>query len=238
MTDEVYKTEAEYEAMTVEQLTESYNDFEIRKILQRVFGLDSVVYFIDKDQKLRYITQPDQRPDVLAEGEEKRSVHRENNRTNRVRPKGTVAERMEEETKDRRYRLVSIDRVESAEDALTGKAIRVAYTIEDIADGSQFVVSRGTCRWLEDKGRLEGFVVSKGRKTAAHAAGAVSAADLLAANGNDKVTKPEVVEEATDDGGVADDEEEEETATGSVESAEVESDEDKELEDLLDSLGD
>lgn len=176
---EVFKTEAEYEAMTLDQLNEAYSDAEVKEILQKVFGLDSVVYFIDKVQKMTYITEPDQRPSVLDAGEAKRAVHREANKENRAVPRAVVEERMDEETKGRSFRFVGITTMTTT-DAFTGRPIRNAYEIQDLADDARYDVSRGTCRWLAEKGRLEDFTgVVKGRKTVAQKVGAKSVADLL-----------------------------------------------------------
>lgn len=181
MASEVYRTEREYEAMSIEELTEAYNDLDLRRILQRVFNLDSDVYFIDKAQKLIYISDPDRRPEVLAAAAERRSVHRDLNRENRSRPDGGIKERMEEETRDRQYRLLRIERrSDSITDDFTGKAIRSVYIITDVVDGVTFNVSRGTCRWLEERGRIEGFEVSRGRRSVAHDAGLQSVSDLFA----------------------------------------------------------
>lgn len=201
MSGEVYKTEAEYEAMPIEELNQ-IKDLDLRYILQRVFGLDSVVYFIDKVQKLRYISQPDQRPIVLDEGEQKRARHREMNKENRIRPRGDVEERMEEETRDRVYRCTgSVRHDEAVQDDFTGRSVKNVYLIEDVADGTAFRVSRGTARWLVEKNRLEEFEVTKGRQSVAHAAGKKSAADLLG-DGEvhvPKVKAPAPVEEDHDD---------------------------------------
>jgi hypothetical protein len=174
---QVFKKAAAYEKMSIEELDESFKDDEIKEILQKVFGLDSVVYFIDKVQKMTYIANPDQRPAILEAGEDKRSVHRNANRENRSTPRAAIAERMEEETKDRSFRLNRIEKF-NVEDAFTGRAIRVAYWIVDLSDGAEYAVSRGTCRWLVERGRLEDFAV-KHRKSVAHNAGLKSAADLL-----------------------------------------------------------
>lgn len=181
MVGELYLPEAEYEAMSVEELTERFTDLQLREILKHAFGLGSVVYFIGKAEKLRYITQPDQRPDVLAGGDAKQEVHREANRENRKKPSSSVEERMLEETKDRVYRQVGITRAPGTADAFTGRIIRDVYVIEDVVDGTRFLVSRGTARKLDEWGRLEGFVVTKGRLSAAHAAGVKSLADYFAA---------------------------------------------------------
>lgn len=220
---EVFKTEKQYEKMTVEELSETYSDHEVKLILQKVFGLDSVVYFIDKSQKLTYITQPDQRPKILEAGESKRAVHRESNRENRSRPRSGVADRMEEETSDRMFRFKGAEKRQTT-DAFTGRSIRTAYVIEDLSDGAEYDVSRGTARWLVEKGRLEEFVANKGRKTVAHAVGKKSAADLLGDSG--EVLIQESVEQVDND----DSDDEETVQSGGI------SDED--LDALLNTLSD
>lgn len=179
----LYLTEAEYEAMTELELVEHLSPRpgeRVKEVLRNVFGLDSVVYFMSKAECLSYIRERDRRPELLAAGKAKQAVHREMGRENRARP-GGARERIIEETKGRLYRQVAIQRKLNPKvaDVFTGLKISNPHVIEDVVDGSRFPVSRSTAKLLAELGRLEGFEVSAGRHSVAHAAGKKTAADVL-----------------------------------------------------------
>lgn len=238
MENEVLREIPYYEGLTAEEIDERYSDLELKIILQRVFNMDSTVYFIGKEDKIRYITKPDERSDVLEQAETKRSRHRDRNRESAKRK--TVAEMIEEKTGDAVYRYLGVERPEGGfTDEITERSAQIAYLIERVSDGEVHRVARGTVRNLLEAERLEGFDASlvTGRKSVAHEAGKTTLADRRIS----KVPLDKVPEEDDDElpTKAAAEEESEPEPDAEEEKPEKKADSstfDQELDDILNSI--
>lgn len=201
--NEILRDMAFYEALSVEELSDRYSDLELRHILQRVFNMDSTVYFMGKQAKLEFITDSAGRGRILGEAESKRGTHRERNRESAGRK--SIEEMIEENTAGAMFRYIGVEKPQGGfSDAITQRRAQVAYVIEDVASGDRFQVTKGTVRALESKSRLEGFqkTFAQGRKSVAHEAGKTTLADRRVQktplDTSDVPAKSEVVDDLVD----------------------------------------
>jgi len=158
------------------------SDLEVRVALQKVFGLGSVVYFMSKAEKMAFISSPDQRTEILDVANEKYARHRTKNREARKDGR-TLAEKLAEATEGRSYVFAGVRTPPTpAEDIFTGRLLKKVYVIEDVGDGTEFFVGRGTAAALVEAGQLSGFDPSTAARKPkpAHEAGEITYADVFA----------------------------------------------------------
>ena len=174
-----------WEEQSAADIGARYSELELKGVLAAdPFLLDSIRYFMGKANMVRFLREPDARDDILAEAEVKRDRHRTRNRENR--PKGAVKDRVKDESEGRSFRFLKSDRVATGfTDSITERRGKVAYYIEDIADGQGYAVLKATASVLEELGRLSGLVPhipqSRSKKgNAAHEAGMVTLDDIMA----------------------------------------------------------
>ena len=158
-----------------------FSDKQLKDALQEHFGLRSHVYFMPVAKKKEYIRDPDQRPQLQAEAEERQRSHQKRGAEHRNKP--SVAEMVEERSEDRTYEFVGVDRPEGGfTDPFNDRSGKIAYVIRDTGDGELFPTQKQTCKVLDDLGRLSGFdpSISARKQKPAHKAGYKTVEDVIA----------------------------------------------------------
>lgn len=186
-----------WEALTAEEIGALNPSADtIRDVIRDQFGLGSKCYFMNKSASVEYILNPDRRPAILAASEEKYTERQK--RGAELRGGGKLEERVLAEADGHEYRFVEAQRPEGGfTDPFSGRNGKVAYVIQDIADGSDLPVQKRTALILEESGQLTGFDprISTKRVKPAHEAGFSTLEDVIA--GSDPITTEAATEVST-----------------------------------------
>ncbi len=183
-----------WEALTEEEIKALNPSADtVRDVIRDQFGLGSKCYFMTKAASIEFILNPDRRPAILAESEAKYTERQK--RGADLRSGGPMSERVLEMAKDSEYHFVQASRPDDGfTDVFSGRKGKIAYIIEDNADGERFLVQKKTALILEEVGQLTGFDprISQKKPKPAHEAGFNTLEDVIA--GADPVVTEAAVE--------------------------------------------
>ena len=170
----------EWEQQTPEQLKE-FSDLQLKKALQEYFELKSHVYFMPVGKKREFMLNPDQRPTLMAEAEERQKSHQAAGAAHKG--KKPIKELIAENAQGRLYEFVGVERPDGGfTDPFSERTGVVAYIIRDAADGEEFPCQKQTCKVLTESDQLAGFderITAKKQKPA-HRAGFETLEDVIA----------------------------------------------------------
>lgn len=168
----------DWESLSAEELKE-YSDTQLKKALQEHFGLRSHVYFMPVSKKRQFILDPDARPRLQKEAEDRQQGHYEKGAAHRG--KKPVSELIDEGSVGRQYEFVGVARTNGFTDPFIEREGKIAYVIRDVADGTEFPTRKQTAKVLTELGRLAGFDerISAQKQKPAHAAGLQTLEDVI-----------------------------------------------------------
>jgi hypothetical protein len=172
----------EWESISADEL-KGYSDKQLKDALQEHFGLRSHVYFMPVAKKREYILNPDVRPTLQAEAEDRQKGHQDRGASHRG--KASVATLIAENSEGRQYEFVGVDRPQGGfTDPFSERTGVVAYVVRDVADGAEFPTQKRTVVKLTKLGRLTGYDerISAKKQKPAHKAGAATLEDVIAKN--------------------------------------------------------
>jgi hypothetical protein len=170
----------DWESLTAEQLDEC-SDLQLKNALKEYFGLKSHIYFMPVAKKREFILNPDARPTLQKEAEDRRTSHQADGVEHRG--KKPVAELIDERSDGRKYTFDGVERYpDGFTDPFNDRKGKIAYVIMDVEDGAKFPIQKRTAKKLTELRRLKGFDdrISAKKQKPAHKAGHQTIEDVIA----------------------------------------------------------